>query len=147
MDHNVNFPDVAKIKVHFRKNKDRYKFFGIGAVAGITLVIMRGRCADFLRSSDTAATTVFARPLFLFSNHNKIINVVAVIEREGRGHPGYSVMCKETGDFFFSQNGAAAWAGVSDANMSLHVRGKLPDVDGWHFERVPAIPAVVPTAA
>ena len=107
---------------------------------------MRGRGASLgvCRAGGTGlhSGSVFARPLFLFSNHNKMINVVAVIEREGRGHPGYPVICKETGDLFLTQNGAAAWAGVNPLSMTRHLQGKFPNLNGLHFERVAAIPAV-----
>jgi hypothetical protein len=138
MDHNVNFPEVDKIKAHVRKNKKWYQGFGFGLAAGITLIMLKGQYAGL----DKAATTVFARPLFLFSNHNKMVNVVAVVAGEGRGHPGFPVICKETGHVFLSQKGAALWAEVSDRHMSRHLNGMSTDVDGWHFQRLSAIPAV-----
>jgi hypothetical protein len=132
-----------KIKAHVGRHKTVY-FLGAGiTVAGITCFIMRGRLAGLgYAGPDTATKIVFERPLFLFSNRNKVINVVAVTARDGRGHPGYLVVCEETGDIFLSQIGAAVWAGVSDAIMSLHIRGKLPDVNGLHFKRLSATPAI-----
>ena len=115
--------------------------------AGITRSILRGSHLSLqsgLSEVGIHRVPTVVRPLFLFSNHNKVLNVVAVIAREGRGHPGYPVMCKETGDIFLSQTGAAVWAGTSAANMSSHILGKFPDVNGWTFERVVAVPAVAP---
>lgn len=37
MDHVHRFPDAAKIRAHFRKNKDRYLFFGLGAVVVLAI--------------------------------------------------------------------------------------------------------------
>ena len=133
---------IDKVKSHISRHKVAYSFGSGVAFAGITCIIMRGRCADFLRSSDRTATTVFTRPLFLFSNHNRMVNVVAVVTREGRGHPGFPVICKETGDVFMTQGGAAAWVGTSPQNISSHLKGKFPDVYGYTFERLSAIPAI-----
>ena len=136
---------IDKVKSHISRHKVAYSFGSGVAFAGITCIIMRGRGASLgvCRAGGTGlhSGSVFVRPLFLFSNHNKI-NVVAVVLRDGRGHPGYPVMCKETGDLFLSQTGAARWAGISDWYMSQHLRGNLPHVQGWTFERVAAIPAV-----
>jgi hypothetical protein len=132
---------IDKVKSHISRHKVAYSFGSGIAFAGITCIIMRGRHAGILRVPEEPLKAVFVRPLFLFSNHNKI-NVVAVVLRDGRGHPGYPVICKETGDLFLSQTGAARWAGISDWYMSQHLRGNLPHVQGWTFERVAAIPAI-----
>ena len=123
-----------RIKAHFQRNKTRYYVGSTIGVAAITLVIMRGRHASFLRSLD-GQDVVTMRPLTFFSNRT---NIVTVIAREGRGHPGYLVRCKETGDIFSSQSGAASWAGTSAVNMSQHLSGRFPDVYGLHFERIAA---------
>ena len=132
---------IEKIKLHVIKYKTVYISMAVGAAsAGFTYLIMRGRHADVLSASDTADTSVFVRPLSIFSKQetttNLVNNVVKVIEREGRGHPGYLVRCIETNEFFTSQKQAAEAYGIPDAIFSLHIRGKLDDLNGKHFERL-----------
>jgi hypothetical protein len=123
------------MKEHFNKYKLVYISAGVSiTIAGITCTLMRGRYAELLSGSDTAENSVFVRPLSILSNQRN--NIVTVIERAGQGHPGYLVRCLETGTIFSSQKQAAIMHGVSDAILSLHVRGKIPNINGLHFERV-----------
>ena len=123
-----------EIKAHISRHKTAYTIGVIIGVAGITYLIMKGRTTSFLRSLD-GPDVVTNRPFTFFSNRT---NIVTVIAREGRGHPGYLIQCKETGDIFSSQAGAASWIGTSTANMSQHISGRFPDVYGLHFERIAA---------
>lgn len=142
-EHNINFGEpFRKVREHVVRHKTVYSFGAGVAIAGITGLIIGGRCAGIPRVPDTAVTTVFARPLFLFSNHNKMVNVVAVVTNEGRGHPGFPVICKETLEYFPNQYKAAEWLGAYPSVMSGHLKGKLSDVCGYHFERISAIPAI-----
>jgi hypothetical protein len=123
-----------RIRSHVERHQVAYSV----SLAGITCFIMKGRCASFPRSLvdvglPSGATII--RPLAFFSSQKIQMNTVAVIARDGRGHPGYIVQCKETGDIFLSQGGGAVWAGVSDRHMSRHLNGALPDVNGFTFER------------
>jgi hypothetical protein len=140
MDDEPKFID--KVRKHVKRHQVAYSFGAGVVVTGVTVFIFRSA----LSNSPNGPLSVM-RPLFVFSNDNKMVNVIAVAARDGRGHPGYPVICTETGDFFWSQGGGALWAGVSDRAMSRHLNGIASDVGGWHFERVPAIPAVLPKAA
>jgi len=97
---------------------------------------MKGRHAEMQSVSDRTELqrgSVFVRPLNFLSRNN---NVVSVVEREGRGHPGYIVRCIETGDMFLSQKEVAKAYNCPDSILSMHLRGKIPDFAGHHFERV-----------
>jgi hypothetical protein len=125
---------IERIKRHFKERKDLYVGIGIGiGITGITCLIMRGRHASVPRVLDGPAR-VTVRPLAFLSNQRT--NVVAVIERAGRGHPGYLVRCLETGEIYLSQIEAASAINTYPSVMSGHLQGKLPDVHGMHFERV-----------
>lgn len=142
-EHKLTFDNpFGGLKTHIKRYKMVYSIGTTAVIAGITGLIIGGRCAGILGVPDRTVTTVFARPLFLFSNHNKMYNVVAVITKEGRGHPGFPILCKETGDVFLSQNGAASWLGVSPGILSSHLKGYRPNIDGFTFERLSAIPAI-----
>lgn len=124
-----------EIKGHISRHKTLYLIGSHVVVAGITWGIMKGRYAGLPDSTASRSETVFVRPFFLFSKNNKVITVT---QRMGRGRPGNLTHCLETGRKFASQNLAAAWSGSTDDVMSLHLRGKLPDVNGYHFVRIPA---------
>lgn len=132
---------IEKIKDHFRENKAAYISGGLGIIAGagFTCIIMRGRHARIQGVLDTAENSVFVRPLSILSN-GMTNNVVNVIERGGRGHPGYIVQCLETGETFASQVQAANKMNIPEVLLSAHLRGKFPDVDGFHFERLGMMP-------
>ena len=59
-----------------------------------------------------------------------------MIDREGRGHPGWPVRNLETKHVFLSQKEAANAFNIPESLMSGHINGKFPDVDGLHFERI-----------
>lgn len=127
----LNKDQVAKIKQHFKDNKAVYISTAI-CVAGITVLIMRETRATELQRGTASARVGFS----FFSTVNNQNHVVNVLEREGRGHPGYITKCLETLVEYKNQGLAAKHYGVSDAVMSGHLNGKLPDVNGFHFERV-----------
>ena len=121
-----------KIKQHFIENKKFYIGTGCGFVfAGITCSVIRGRSVEIPRVSN-GSDVITTRPFSFFSKQN----VVTVIKREGRGHPGYRVRCLETGAEFMSQGEAARELGAYPSVISGHLNGKLPNVHGLHLERI-----------
>ena len=72
---------------------------------------------------------------FVFKN-NQTINVTGVLDREGRGHPGWPVRNLETKHVFLSQKAAAEAFDIPATVLSGHLNGKFDNVDGLHFERV-----------
>jgi hypothetical protein len=134
---------TADIRNHFEKYKTWYIIGGTGVgVAGITWAITRGYHTSVPRGLESSVprgldgpAKVTVSPLAFFSKQNN--NTIAVIERGGRGHPGYPVWCPETNQFWRSQNAVAKDWGVSDSIVSGHVRGKLPDINGNHLHRIP----------
>jgi hypothetical protein len=77
---------------------------------------------------------------FMFKSPQKI-NITTVLDREGRGHPGWPVRNLETKNIFFSQKQAAEAFNIPQNVLSGHLKGKFSDVDGLHFERVNLVPA------
>jgi len=138
-EHNINFDNVFEgIKSHVKRHQVAYSFgAGIG-IAGFSYLIMGGRHASFLRSLDgpeTIDTLVTVRPFAFLSFFSKQDAITTLI-REGRGHPGYPVWCRETGEGWFTQAEAARSAKTSAPYMSGHLTGKYPDVHGLHYERM-----------
>jgi hypothetical protein len=64
-----------------------------------------------------------------------IVNVVATMTAEVRGHPGNEVMCTETLEKFASQKRAALAEGVTNEVMYKHLEGLLPSINGRTFAR------------
>lgn len=126
-----------KIKEHFKKHKVAYAFAAGVAVAGITCAIMRGRYEALADGGaygpKTIETSVTMRPLSFLSKQDNVVNVVA---RTGRGHPGYLIRCLDTNEYFSSQREAASVFGISETLLSKHLSGKLENAEGYNFERL-----------
>jgi|SRR5580765_3792192 hypothetical protein len=115
MDHNVSFPDAEKIKGHFRKNKERYLFFGLGAV--VVLAIRK---------------PIVIAPVF--NNHN--IPVFSNTNTQFGGHAYKIVKNLETGEIWETVTEAARAVDAPLSLMSRHLNGHKPNVYGKHFEIV-----------
>lgn len=123
------------VKKHLDRHRVIYISGAVGVLsAGITYVITREAYAGIIEVPDGHIVTV--RPLSFLSK--QIVNVVTVIEREGRGHPGYRILCLETGEIFESQRKASEALLVFPGVVSDHLRGKVEDIHGLHFQRIQA---------
>lgn len=116
-----------EIKNHFERNKTRY--VSGAAITVIVLSMLKGRTG----SAEFAQINI--RPISFFSKQT--VKVVSVIERAGRGHPGYITECIETGEKWRSQGMAAKAIGLPDVLMSKHIAREIPDLHGLHYRRVP----------
>lgn len=149
-----------KIKNHFVENKVAYICVGlVVATAGITCLIMRPSSQPIKRGTsvfaqdgisvlgksakDTFGDTLAVQktPLVThgihFTNTGNINgDVVNVLQREGRGHPGYLVRCLENGLTYLSQREAAQALDVNPNHISEYLRGVRDHVQGLHFERI-----------
>jgi hypothetical protein len=125
------------VKAHFEKYKAAYIVGGSVAFASIACLIMRGRYEALAPGGayglETADTLVTMRPLSFLSSQN---NVVKVVNRSGHGRPGYLIRSIDTNEFFSSQREAATIFGISEKLLSNHLNGKLPNAEGYQFERL-----------
>lgn len=133
------------LKKHLKKHKTQYIFVGgvlVGlTLAGFTLVIVKKSSIDFgekLRiNGDTIGEKLRINGDTGFINFGTIKDsVVNVVERDGRGHPGYLVRCVENGLVYTSQTSAAKALGLNQTQLSNHMTGRTPHVKGYHFERI-----------
>lgn len=126
---------IEKIKSHIKENKEVYISVGVGVLlAGITVLIVRGRHAGVLRVPD-GSDVITVRPLsFNFGGKNNGSPVI-VIHNGNVGHPGFITKCLETGEIFQSQKSAAKTLGISPSILSSHLNGQIDNADGLHFER------------
>ena len=128
---------MDRIKKHWEEHKTAY-LCGASAVvvAGITVLIMRGRYEGFRKEPyglQTADTVVTMRPLSFLSKQD---NVVKVINKYGIGRPGYLIHSLDTNEYFSSQREAASVFGISESLLSKHLSGKLENAEGYNFERL-----------
>jgi hypothetical protein len=127
-----------KIKDHIREHPVAYSVSVGTIVATITVLVMRSTTAPGGVGEANAPGGFSNTASFIFRN-KQIINVTTVLDREGRGHPGWPVRNVETGRIFFSQREAATAFNIPEGKLSGHLNGKFPNVDGTHFERVSLI--------
>lgn len=124
----MSFDDILD---HFERNR---KLYILGFV-GISSLLMRG---NIVRGAMGGANVrgAFANTASFIFRSPQTINITTVLDRGGRGHPGWPVQNLETKRVFFSQQQAADAFGIPKSVMSGHIRGKFPDIDGLHFQRV-----------
>lgn len=125
---------TQEAKSHFERNKAAYISGGVFFIAGVTYLATRGHYAGGLQSATEGSTRITVSPLSLFSNRMTNNTVITTLER--RGHPGWIVKCKETGELFASQNRAAEANGIDPSIMSRHLNGVFENAQGKHFERI-----------
>lgn len=138
--------NIEKIKAHIKEHKEKYITVGVTAVisAGITYIIMRGRYATLHGGVEPilhggiggGSDTVAIRPLSFFSH--QINNIVTVVERDGRGHPGYRIRRLEDLREWDTQGLTAIDINTSPSRLSSHLTKGIPEsIDNFHYERVP----------
>jgi hypothetical protein len=110
-------------------------------VAGITWHIVRSNAARGAASEGTARGAISNTASSFSFGTKQSVNITTVLEREGRGHPGWPVRNRETGRTFFSQKDAAEYFDIPENVLSGHLHGKFEDVDGLHFDRAVLVPA------
>ena len=132
--------NIQKIKKHFKDHQVVYSCTVTAIiVAGITTLIMRSNIALGGMSEGAALGGTSNTASFIFRN-KQIINITSVLDREGRGHPGWPVRNLESKRIFFSQREAAMTFDIPEGRLSGHLKGLYPDIDGLHFERVNLVP-------
>lgn len=135
----LSLPTVEHIRNHVKRHQVIYSFGTGVTIAGITCLIMRSNIGRGSMGGATGRGSV-ANIASHFSFGNKTINITTVLDRGGRGHPGWPVQNLETKQIFFSQKQAADAFDISRQVLSAHLNGKFADVDGLHFERVNLVP-------
>lgn len=128
-----------KLQAHWNEYRLFYIGTGVGlALAGITYGIVKHKNG---KSTYWAHSPMESPPTghigFIFSDSTiSDSTFVNVLERDGRGHPGYLTRCLETGLTYPSQKSAAAAFGFDKTHMSDHLHGRLENLGGYHFERI-----------
>lgn len=130
---------AKKVTTHVHEHETAYAFVAGVVVTGFTLFIMRSNAARGAASESRARGALTNTASFIF-NSPQTVKVTTVLDRDGRGHPGWPVRNLETKRIFLSQKDAAKAFDIPQKLLSSHLKGKFPDVDGLHFERVNLLP-------
>lgn len=115
---------LEKTKNHFKRNRKIYISAGIGLTAGVAVGLLLNtkniQIVDAIKLQYKSPTT----------------NNITQVNLARRGHPGNVIVCNETGELFASQNRAADLLGLNRSNLSSHLKGKNPHVNGLTFRKV-----------
>ena len=103
---------LERVKLHLKEHKREYIVGGICFAAGL---VVAGKAYQ-INYKSPGATNIF-------------------VEAPKRlGHPGNIIRDKSTGMVYASQNAAAKALNINKFELSEHVRGIRPDVNGHTFE-------------
>lgn len=133
---------IDNIKAHMGRHKIAYSVGVVVVIAGITCVIMRRSCTGIPRVPESSVLRVLDGPVkgtatsFSLLSNRQTNNVINVIRREGRGHPGYPVFDLDTHIQYNTQGLAAKALNAYPSVVSGHLKGKLPDVNGHRLVHV-----------
>ena len=114
---------VTKIKKHFSDHNEAYIAGGVGILIGFaTAVVLKDR-----------ATMISNKELLNVKVNSPTTNILQLI-LPALGDPGNVVQCIETGSIYASQGQAAKELGVSATDVSNHLHGKNPHLNGLHLK-------------
>lgn len=114
---------VEEVREHIKENRSVYISSGISLVAGLGMgLAMRNKTVAIQKAKNVG--------LIVWKPVQNLEQTTTLIRR---GHPGFVIKCQETGEVFASKNRAAEVMGVNRANLNLHLQGKMPSVNGYHF--------------
>lgn len=118
----MKFREVPKrVKEHVKEHKEAYvagtACLVAGAVAGLVARVQLIQVVDAMNVKYKSPTST------------QIINML-----DRRGHPGYVVQNKETGQPFQSLNQACEMDGINRGDLYRHLKGELPHVKGHTYE-------------
>lgn len=129
----IQSDQVNAVKKHFNDHKVFYAVVGSSAITWLV-----AKNTQHVLPKDPSIG-VLNKPISIFSKGQKTITkIVQVVEREGRGHPGYMTWVPELNQGFKTQLETANAIGVSPTALSNFMTGKLSDVNGMHPQRIPA---------
>lgn len=112
---------AKKFKTHCQEHKELIIGLGVGLVVGATAV--------YLLKRDVKAIQINIK------SPGSMINMYEGVTIR-KGSVGYMVRCIETQQEFESQRQCAKLMGFSEGVLSSFFNGKIPDVGGYHFERI-----------
>jgi hypothetical protein len=143
VEHKINLDTlVESIKSHVKRHQVLYSIGAGFGIAGITSLILKGCYTGVLRVPESSVPRVLDGPVkvtvtpFSLLSNRMTNNIVNVVHREGRGHPGYPVFDLDENILYMTQGLAAKALKTSDSIVSGHLKGKLPDVNGHHLVHV-----------
>lgn len=129
----IQSDQVNAVKKHFNDHK---VFYAIVGSSTVTWLVAKNTQQASLKDP---TISVLNKPISILSRGQKTITkIVQVVEREGRGHPGYRIYSPEHDHIFPTQFEYAKAIGEAPDKVSRYLAGKIPDINGMHPQRIPA---------
>jgi hypothetical protein len=143
IEHKVSFEKVFDgISNHVKQHKVAYSLGAGIAIAGCTCLIMKRSYTGVLRVPESSVPRVLDGPVevtvtpFSLLSNRMTNNVINIVRKEGRGHPGYPVFDLDDNLLYLTQGEAARALNASNSVVSGHLKGKLTDVNGHRLVHV-----------
>jgi len=123
--------NLRKIHQHVDKHKVAY----VAGASGLGCLVIGGTAGNIFGKK--VAVSAIAKNTALV-NWKPIASVVqeTVVQMPARGHRGNVIWCNELKRAFPSQNFAAKELGLHAGNLSSHLQGRLPHVNGYTFKNL-----------
>ena len=124
-----------RVRNHIKKNKGTYLVAGASAAIVVLTRGMYRPTLTYAPSMNIIETVAKIRPIAILSKQNTTTNIIKVYsDRVGRpGNFCHLFGRPEIG--YPSQSEAAKIFGTSNTNMSRHLNGKIPDINGYRLVR------------
>lgn len=119
---------IEKIKKHFAKNKAVYISGGVCLIVGVAGTLI-------FKESEYASQKVQNFALFNWKPFN-LLEQTTIVEVAARGHRGFAILNRNTGEVYGSVREAAKEIGCSRTVLREHLLGQRADVNGGLFENL-----------
>jgi hypothetical protein len=123
----INMAQRDKIKTHVNKHKEAYVVGGVCLFVGVT--------TGYVFRNSTVKATIDNRQILSWKPINTSTNIITSYLNV-RGYVAKAVRCLENDLEYSSQIEGAEAVGATASNFSKHMNGRLPHINGFHFEYV-----------
>ena len=118
---------MNKFTEHVKKHKTVYISVGVGLTAGMVGGLIGYSMAS--RYGEIGNQVVVKQILPIKSPITNTVNQNLV----RRGHPGFRILCNETGEEFASIRRASEVMGIDRSRLMDHLKGAAEHAGGFHF--------------
>lgn len=122
-----------RVKNHISEHKTIYTAGTIVVVGGVAFYL-----GARFGSANAVTNKASNKAMIVFGDQT--IKIITVVQRDGRGHPGYPVMNMITKEWWKSATACAEAEGIPIGLLRGCLQGKFSDVDGVPYAWVSLVP-------